>query len=157
MAIRLITRSEDSRVELMAGGVDVLDEVCKQACAKSSKDGAKLFAEREAVKLEGHEVCHGKLDGFLGLIASDESEGGVPVFACGDANRNGGDNGDLPKFDVVRSSVLPGVLDEICRSYVVLVLSVAILRAERAGGDGEEDTVKEEEKTFGGETFIRKI
>lgn len=83
--------------------------------------GGKLFGKKYVGKVGKHAMCHGKLEVLFRHVASDPSEGGVAVFACSEANGNGGKTSDLTEVDVAGQSVLLNVPGEICENYVARV------------------------------------
>lgn len=102
-------------------------------------------------------TCLGKLDALFRQTAPDESEGGVKVFFCAEANCRGGKMGDLTGLDPAEQSVLLHVLDETCENDVANVIYAAVLREEAAAADESGDTVISGEKIFAGRGFIQNL
>lgn len=157
MAARFPTHGEDGRIELLRVGLKVVDAACKQARVEGNKRSGNLFDERQANRVEEHELGYTKLESLLGRFASGATEGSAAVSSCGETKCNGGEMGDLTGLDVGEQYVLPDVSGDICESDVVHGPYAAILRKEATTGDESSDTVKEGEGLSGGGGFVQNV
>lgn len=80
MKARFVTHDEESHIDLSLVGLKTSDAAQKQALAKGSKSGTKLFANRDFTKVEEHETRNGKPTASFEQILPNYSEGSVVVL-----------------------------------------------------------------------------